>query len=173
MNSTGARTLRRAVGMAWQRRAGTQPAEQSRYRRTQPADSPPGTGLKETTATRWPASQQNIGRRQSWPASRRAVQISGGSAVVLAARKAGADLPNLSLPHLSPLPVTVSTHSLNLYKPNLAPTYFFVFIIFIPFTSPLKTCPRTPFTVCVRLTYPVPSLLPTPTFPSQRGIREG
>ena len=27
-----------------------------------------------------------------------------------------------------PLPVSVHTHSLNLYKPNLAPTYFFVFI---------------------------------------------
>ena len=48
-----------------------------------------------------------------------AVQVSGGSAVVL--RKAGADLPILSLPHLSPLPVTVPTHSLNLSKPNLAP----------------------------------------------------
>ena len=43
-----------------------------------------------------------------------AVQVSGGSAVVLAAMKAGADLPTLSLPHLMPLPVTVPTHSLNL-----------------------------------------------------------
>ena len=43
-----------------------------------------------------------------------AVQVGGGSAVVLALRKAGADLPNLSLPHLSPLPVTVPTHSLDL-----------------------------------------------------------
>ena len=31
--------------------------------------------------------------RRCWPASRRAVQVDGGSAVVLAARKAGADLP--------------------------------------------------------------------------------
>ena len=38
----------------------------------------------------------------------------GGSAKVLAAIKAGSDLPKLSLPHLSPLPVTVPTHSLNL-----------------------------------------------------------
>ena len=29
-------------------------------------------------------------------------------------QKAGSDLPTLSLPHLSPLPVTVPTHSLNL-----------------------------------------------------------
>ena len=43
----GGKMLRRAVGMAWQRRAGTQPAEQSHCRRTQPADSPPGTGLKK------------------------------------------------------------------------------------------------------------------------------
>ena len=46
-----------------------------------------------------------------------AVQVSGGSAVVLALRKAGSDLPILSLPHLSPLPVTVPTHSLNLKNP--------------------------------------------------------
>ena len=46
-----------------------------------------------------------------WPF---AVQVGGGSAGVLAAMKAGADLPTLSLPHLSPLPVTVPPHSLNL-----------------------------------------------------------
>ena len=51
----------------------------------------------------------------------RAVQVGGGSAKMLALRKAGADLPNLSLPHLTPLPVTVPTHSLNLEQPNLAP----------------------------------------------------
>ena len=54
----------------------------------------------------------NNNRRQSWPASRRAVQVDGGSAVVLAARKAGADLPTclyptyrlcLSLSHPLPL----------------------------------------------------------------------
>ena len=50
-----------------------------------------------------------------------AVQLGGGSAGVLAAMKAGADLPNLSLPHLSPLPVTVPTHSLNFEHPKLAP----------------------------------------------------
>ena len=37
-----------------------------------------------TTASRWPASQRNNSCRQSWPASRRAVQVDGGSAVVLA-----------------------------------------------------------------------------------------
>ena len=37
----------RAVGMAGKDgTAGTQPAEQNRCRQTQPADSPPGTGLK-------------------------------------------------------------------------------------------------------------------------------
>ena len=58
------------------------PAEQGRCRQTQPADDPTGTGLEETTAS-----------RRSWPASRRAVQVGGGSAVVLATRKAGSDLP--------------------------------------------------------------------------------
>ena len=44
-----------------------------------------------------------------------------GECDVLALRKAGSDLPILSLPQLSPLPVTVPTHSLNFEQPNLAP----------------------------------------------------
>ena len=56
-------------------------------RQTQPADSPPGTGLKKQTASRWPASQRNNSCRRRWPASRRAVQVDGGSAVVLALRR--------------------------------------------------------------------------------------
>ena len=46
-----------------------------------------------------------------------AVQVSGGSTVVLAAMKAGSDLPTSVLPHLTPLPVTVPTHSLNFENP--------------------------------------------------------
>ena len=64
--------------------------------------------------------------------------------MVPATQKAGSDLPCLSPSHLSPLPVTVSTHSLNLEKPKLAPTYFF-FVFISPFTSPLKTRPLSPF----------------------------
>ena len=52
---------------------------------------------QKTTASSWPASQQNNSRRQSWPASRRAVQEGGGSTMVLAIQQAGSDLPN-SLP---------------------------------------------------------------------------
>ena len=54
-----------------------------------------------------PRSEQ---QPQMTSASRRAGKW--GSAVVL--RKAGSNLPILSLPQLSPLPVTVPTHSLNL-----------------------------------------------------------
>ena len=51
--------------------------------------------------------------------------------MVLATQEAGSVLSNrLSPSHLSPLPVTVHTHSLNLEKPNLAPTYFFLFFYF-------------------------------------------
>ena len=90
--------------MAWQRRAGTQPAEPGRCRQTQPAGNLPGTGLE---GTQQPADQ--VGRPL------RAVQVDGGSAVVLATQEVGSDLPNrLSPSHLSPLPVTVPTHSLNL-----------------------------------------------------------
>ena len=127
--------------------AGKQSPPNRPLQATQPADNPTGTGLEEQTASswpasqqtnsrrrRWPASQQNNSRRRRWPASRRAVQVDGGSAVVLATQEAGSDLLYLSPSHLSPLPVTVHTHSLNFEKPNLAPTYFFVVvcIFFLP-----------------------------------------
>ena len=88
-NTERGQELMRAVRMAWQRRAGTQPAEQGHCRRTQPADNLPGTGLTETTASSWPTSQQttaadDVGRplavqcslvegvRWCWPLRRRA-----------------------------------------------------------------------------------------------------
>ena len=58
-------------------------------------------------------------------------EVGGGSAVVLATRKVGSDRPYCLPPNLSPLPVSVHTHSLNLSKiPNFAPTYFFVLFYF-------------------------------------------
>ena len=52
--------------------------------------------------------------------------------VVLATRKAGSDLPDCLPPNLSPLPVSVHTHSLNLSKIQFIPNLFFCFIfIFI------------------------------------------
>ena len=104
------------------------------------------------------------------------MQVGGGSAVVLAARKAGADLPNLSLPHLSPLPVTVPTHSLNFEQTQFSPKhYFFGYFYFIFPLLPTTIRPLTLFNVIVRLTYSLltASLFPTPTFPSQRGTGEG
>ena len=80
------------------------------------------------------------------------MQVGGGSAVVLATQRAGSDLPK----HLPPnyrLCLSVHTHSLNLYKPNLAPTYFFVFIFILHFYFPTIIRPLTPFNVLVRLTY--------------------
>ena len=44
-------------------------------------------------------------------------EVGGGNAVVLATRKADSDLPYCLPPNLSPLPVSVHTHSLNLQKP--------------------------------------------------------
>ena len=132
----GGKLLRRAVGMAWQRRAGTQPAEQgtagghkARRARLLQANTAGGLSARHRPQNKQPAvgrpRSKNNSCRQSWPASRRAVQVSGGSAKVLATQQAGPDRPTLSLPHLSPLPVTVSTHSLNLEKSNLAPNLFF------------------------------------------------
>ena len=84
----------------------TKPAEQGRCRQTQPADDPTCTGLeaKQLLQTIRPiqASQQNNSHR-CWLASRRAVQVGGGSAVVPATQKAGSDLPYLpvSLPPIA------------------------------------------------------------------------
>ena len=75
--------------------------------------------------------------------------------MVLATQKAGSDLPYGLPPNQSPLPVSVHTHSLNLSKTNLAPTYFFVFIFRFHFYFPTIIRPLTPFIVSVRLTYPV------------------
>ena len=47
----------RAVGMAGKVAAGTHSLLNRHCRQTQPADSPPGTGLI-TNGHRWPASQQ-------------------------------------------------------------------------------------------------------------------
>ena len=56
--------------------------------------------------------------------------------MVLALRKAGSDLPTLSLPHLSPLPVTVPTHSLNLEKKKTQFSPKLIFFCFILFLFP-------------------------------------
>ena len=73
--------------------------------------------------------------------------------MVLATRKAGSDLPYCLLPNLSPLPVSVHTHPLNLSKIQFSPILFFCFILFL--LSLLEFVSLTPFIVSVRLTYRV------------------
>ena len=90
-NLNGGKNLMRAVGMA-----GTQPAEQGSCRQTQPADSPPGTGLKTTNGPQLAGlaartAADDVGQSL-------VVQVSGGSAEVLAAMKAGSDLPTVPTP---------------------------------------------------------------------------
>ena len=86
----------------------------------QPADEVAGTGL----AAKQPADEMagtglavNTASRRSWPAPCLEMEVGGGSAVVLATRKAGSDLPYRLPPNLSPLPVSVHPHPLNLQKP--------------------------------------------------------
>ena len=93
----------KAVGMAGK----TQPAEQATAGRHSQRILRPAQASKQTATDGRPRSKQQL---QMSSASRRAGKW--GNAVVL--RKAGSDLPILSLPQLSPLPVTVPTHSLNL-----------------------------------------------------------
>ena len=124
--------LRRAVGMAgkeWTRQANKKPAEQALQ-----ADTASGFSVRlrpQTNGHRWPASQQ----KQQLPITLAGLSPCSagkwGECKGAGPQKAGSDLPDLSLPHLSPLPVTVPTHSLNFEQPNLAPNLiFFVFFIF-------------------------------------------
>ena len=68
--------------------------------------------------------------------------------MVPAGPKAGLDLPYCLPPNLSPLPVSVHTHSLNLpNKTNLAPTYFFVFF-YIFIVPPRIRLPNPLYCLC-------------------------
>ena len=93
-----------------------------------------------------PRSKTTASRRR-WPASRRAVQVGGGSAVVLATRKVGSDLPYLSPSHLSPLPVSVNTHSLNLKKTQFSPNLFLLFL-FLFLLPHYKSSPNPLYCLC-------------------------
>ena len=103
--------------MAWQRRAGTQsPQNKAAAGKHSRPTTRPAQASKVHNSQQLAGLAANNSRR-FWPASRRAVQVDGGSTVVLATPKAGSDLLYLSPSHLSPLPVTVNTHSLNLKNP--------------------------------------------------------
>ena len=64
--------------------------------------------------------------------------------MVLATQEAGSDLPYLSPSHLLPLPDTVSTHSLNFEKTNLAPTFFCCCYFYFPFYFPTQNSSPNP-----------------------------
>ena len=126
--------------------AGTQPAEQATAGGHSQQILRPAQASKQTATDDRPCS------KQQWPqmmsASRRAVQVDGGSAVVLAARKAGADLPNcpyatyrLCLSLSLPTPLICK-------KSNLAPTYFF-FVLFLFFYFPSINSSHNPlYSLC-------------------------
>ena len=122
------------AGKEW---TGTQPAEQALQ-----ANTAGGLSARHRPQNN---SQQLAGlAAKQWPQTKLACLSPcsaggwGGSAVVLAARKAGADLPSRPYPtyrlclSLSlPTPLICKTQ----FSPKL--TCFFVFFIFNPFTSPL------------------------------------
>ena len=94
----------------------TQPAELGRCRRTQPADDPTGTGLEETTAADDSADTGLAAKQPADEVGRPlAVQcrlVEGVRWCWPLRRRARTYLRSPS--HLSALPVTVPTHSLNL-----------------------------------------------------------
>ena len=86
---------------AWQAKlaAGKHSLQNRHCRQTQPADSPPGTGLEEQTAHSWPALQQTTTAADDVGLSLRAGRW--GCAVVLALKKAGSDLPTVPTPPIA------------------------------------------------------------------------
>ena len=120
---------------AWHGKGGrhTQPAEQGRCRRTQPADDPTGTGLEETTAAddevgrpRSKTTAADVGR----PLAVQSRLVEGVRWCWPLRRRAQTYLP-VSLP-----PIAFACHCTyplpQFEKPNLAPTYF----VFFCFLSP-------------------------------------
>jgi len=87
----------------------TKPAEQATAGEHSRRTLRPAQTLKQQQpASSCLASQQNNSRRrQSWPASRRAVQVDGGSAVVLALRRRAQTYLTISLP-----PIAFACHCL-------------------------------------------------------------
>ena len=71
-----------------------------------------------------------------WPASRRAVQVGGGSTVVLATQEVGSDLPTC-LPPTYRLCLSLSLPTPLICKSQFSPNLFFCYFYFYPFTSPL------------------------------------
>ena len=110
LNGTG-QPMRWAVGMAWQRRAGTQSPQNKaaageHSRRTiQPAQASKNNSqqLAGLAAKQQPADVIGRPLAVQW-------RECGGAG----SQEVGSDLPYLSPSHLSPLPVTIPTHSLNL-----------------------------------------------------------
>ena len=114
----GARTLMWAVGMAWQRWQ-----QANKACRTRPLQANTAGGQSDRHRPRRNNSQQLAGlaaKQQPQttlaglsPCSAGRWRECGGAGT----QEAGSDLLYLSPSHLSPLPVTVSTHSLNLKNP--------------------------------------------------------
>ena len=111
----------RWAGKAWHDKAvaGKQPANEvagTGLAVNQLADNPTGTGLAvkqladNPTGTGLAVNSQQM----KLPAPCLEMEVGGGSAVMLATQKAGSDLPYGLPPNLSPLPVSVPTHSPNL-----------------------------------------------------------
>ena len=113
----GGKLLRRAVGMTWQNWQQANKACRTRpLQATQPADSPPGTGLKTNSQQLAGLAAKTIAAGDvGLPLAVQCRWVGGVQWCWQPGRRAQTYL--LSLPHLSPLPVTVPTHSLNLKNP--------------------------------------------------------
>ena len=140
-------------------------AEQGRCRRTQPADEMAGTGLEANTDDPTGTGLAVNSQPMKLASLCLEMEVSGGSAMVLATQKAGSDLPNC-LPPTCRLCLSLSIPTPLICKTQFSPNFFFSLPYWKSSPNPLyRPCSAN---LSCHLAYN-----PTPTFPSWRGMREG
>ena len=142
MNRTGqsklerGQTVEKGSGYGIGDTAGTQPAEQATAGGHSRRPLRPAQASKQT-ATSWPASQHKHNSCQTMLSCLLPCSAGRwGECKDVGTQEGGCRPTYRSLPHLTPLPVTVPTHSLNFDKPNLAPNltfFYFYSFIFTPY----------------------------------------
>ena len=95
----------------------------------------PAQALKKNSrrrSGRYRPRSKTTASRRSWPASRRAVQVGGGSALVLATQEASSDLPTC-LPPTYRLCLSLYIPTPLICKSQFSPNLFFLFLFLFYF----------------------------------------
>ena len=165
----GGKELMRAVGMAGKMAAGTQPAEQQLQ-----ADTAGRLSARHRPQNKRP-QMAGLAAKQQLPQTMLACRAGKWGECRGTGSHQGGCGPTYTCPYPTyrlclslslPTPLICKTQ----FGPKL--TFFFFRFYFTPY-FPTMISSLTLFNVTVRLTSLSPTLLPTPTVPSQRGTREG